>query len=570
MKLLIVGGVAGGASAAARARRLSEDAEIIVFERGDYVSFANCGLPYYAGEVIKKRKKLLVQTAEGLRKRFNIDVRLRNEVKSIDRENKKVVVLDRSEGKEYSESYDRLILSPGAEPVIPPFKGADLECVHKVRTVPDIDRIKDKLDGGEVKRAVVIGAGFIGLEMAENLRERGVETHLVEKLDQVMPGFDKEMAVILHREIGRNDIRLHLSEEVVALEEVNGGCKVDLRSGRSINSDIVVMAIGVKPETALAENSGLETGGKGILTDSRMRTSDPDILAIGDAAETLDPVTGRSRIVPLAGPAAKQALVAVNNIFGVDDRYKGTLGTSIVKVFGLEAGMTGVSERMIKAEGRAYGKVYTHPANHVGYYPGAEQMSMKVLFDLSDGTVLGAQIVGGAGVDKRVDVMSIAVGRKMTVKDISEIELCYAPPYGSSKDAVNLAGMTALNHLRGITRLAHWDSLRGDEFLLDVRTEKEYKKGNVPNSLNIPVDELRNRIGEVPRDKTVVVFCHVGIRAHIAARILKQKGYDVLNISGGYLSFLNYRDAYDTEAVIAAREDLAEGSFCTGPTGEPS
>lgn len=570
MKILIVGGVAGGASAAARARRLSEDAEIIIFERGEYVSFANCGLPYYAGGVIKKREALLVQTPKGLKERFNIDVRVKNLVESIDKEKKGIKVKDLVSGKEYFEEYDYLILSPGAEPIVPPFEGARLDCVHTVRTIPDIDRIKEKLDSGKIKKAVVIGAGFIGLEMAENFRERGIETHLVEKMDQVMPPFDKDMAVILHREIGANDIRLHLNEEVLRIEEKGKRCLVSAKSGREIETDLVIMAIGVTPEIGLAKEAGIETGRKGIIADRKMRTSDHSILAIGDVVESEDPVTGDYRNVPLAGPAAKQALVAVNNIFGIEDEYAGTLGTSIVKVFSLTGAMTGASEKTLKAAGKPFLKVYTYPADHVGYYPGATQMALKVLFDAENGTVLGAQVIGKNGVARRTDILATAVKQKMTAKDLAELELCYAPPYGSSKDAVNLAGMTALNHLRDITVLMNWEDLTGEEFLLDVRTRKEYEKGNIPSGVNIPVDEIRERINELPKDKTIAVFCHVGIRAHIVSRILKQEGYKTLNISGGYLSFVNYRDAYDTDAVTAGQLALSEGTFCTGPTGEPA
>lgn len=570
MKILIVGGVAGGAGAAARARRLNENAEIIMFERGKYISFANCGLPYYAGGVIKKRDKLLVQTPEKIRKRFNIDVRVENCVESIDRENKQVQVKDISTGRQYSESYDYLILSPGADPIVPPFEGSDLDCVHTVRTIPDIDRIKEKLDSAKIKKAVVIGAGFIGLEMAENFRELGIETHLIEKMDQVMPPFDKDIAVMLHREIGKNDLRLHLKKEVVGIEKSDSGCVVKLDTEKQIKADIVIMAIGVRPEKNLAEQAGLDIGRKGILVDDKMRTSDESILAIGDVVDTLDPVTGDFRNIPLAGPAAKQALVAVNNIFGVDDEYKGTLGTSIVKVFDLTAAMTGASEKSLIAAGKQYMKVCTHPADHVGYYPGATQMSMKLLFDSETGVVLGAQIVGKNGIARRIDLIAVAVKQRMTVKDIAELELAYAPPYGSSKDAVNLAGMVALNHMRGITKLTNWSELAGDEFLLDVRTEKEYKEMNMPNFVNIPLDELRERASELPKDKKIAVACFVGVRAHIACRILKQKGYNPVNISGGYLSYLNHRDAYDSEAFLAQRIELEEGTFCTGPTGEPA
>lgn len=568
MKILIVGGVAGGAGAAARARRLNEEAEIIIFERGEYVSFANCGLPYYAGDVIKKRDDLLVQTPEGLKNRFNIDIRLKNAVEQIDPEGKKVKVKDLNSGKEYEETYDYLILSPGAEPIKPPFVKGDIECVHTVRTIPDIDRIKAELDEGSVHRCVVIGAGFIGIEMAENIRERGIETHLIEKMDQVMPPFDKDMAVILHREIGRNDVRLHLGQEVVNIEPYGKRCTVDLASGRKIESDMVIVSIGVFPERMLAEEAGLKMGRKGIKTDPSMRTFDNSIFAIGDAVETVDPVAGSLRNIPLAGPAAKQALVAVNTIMGIDDVYDGTLGTSIVKVFARAAAMTGATEKSLNDSGIDYFVVCTHPADHVGYYPGATQMSMKVLYATDTGKVLGAQIIGKEGVARRADILATAVKQGMTAEEVSKLELCYAPPYGSSKDAVNLSGMTALNHLRGITKLIQWGELTGEEVLLDVRTDGERKKFNVPNSLHIPVDELRSRLDELPEEKTIAVFCHVGIRAHIACRILEQKGYDPVNVSGGYLSYIDHRDAYDTEAVLAQEIELAEGSFCTGPTGE--
>ena len=570
MKILIVGGVAGGAGAAARARRLSEDAEIIIFERGEYVSFANCGLPYYAGGVIKERESLLIQTPQKLMKRFNVDVRVNSLVESIDRENKRITINNLVEGETYLEGYDHLILSPGAEAIVPSFEGSNLDTVHVVRTIPDVDRIKEQLDAGGVKKAVVIGAGFIGLEMAENFRELGIETHLVEKMDQVMPPFDKDMAVILNREIGANDIRLHLKEEVLSIKEKSDRCVVATASGRNIETDIVIMAIGVRPEIDLAKMAGLEIGRNGILTDRKMRTTDHSIMAIGDVVESEDPVTGKYRNVPLAGPAAKQAIVAVNNIFGIDDEYEGTLGTSIVKVFGLTGAMTGASEKMLKASGKPYLKVYTHPADHVGYYPGATQMTLKVLYEPDSGVVLGAQIVGKKGVARRMDILAVAVKQKMTAKDLAGLELCYAPPYGSSKDAVNLSGMVAINHLRGITELTSWEDLTGEEFLLDVRTEKEYRKGNVPNSMLVPVDELRGRVDEIPNDKKIAIFCQVGIRAHIACRILKTKGYKVVNVSGGYLSFLSHRDAYDTDTVLARQEFSAEGTYCSGPTGEPS
>ncbi len=569
MKLLIIGGVAGGAGAAARARRLNEDAQIILFERGEYISFANCGLPYYAGDVIKKRKALLIQTPQGLKKRFNIEVRIKHLVTSIDPEHKKVVVKDIVNGKDYEETYDKLILSPGAEPIVPLFEGADYSCVHMVRTIADIDGIKEKIDAAGAKKAIVIGAGFIGLEMAENLRERGMETYLLEKMDQVMPPFDKEMAVMLEREILAHDVRLYLDEEVVKLSKENNGYKVHTVSGKVLDADLVIMAIGVRPETGLAKHAGLKLGSRGIMTNAKMRTSDGSIYAIGDVVETKDPVTGLYRNVPLAGPAAKQALVAVNNIFGIDDEYSGTLGTSIVKVFDIVGAMTGASEKTLKAARIKYAKVYTHPADHVGYYPGAELMSMKLLYDPDSGIVLGAQIIGKNAVDRKIDVFAVAVKHRLRVRDIAELELCYAPPYGTSKDAVNLAGMIAVNQMRNITKLMHWENLSKDDFLLDVRTVGEYSRGNVPNSVNIPIDELRGRLDEIPRDRSIAVFCEFGVRAHAACRILNQRGYTVANVSGGYVTFINYRDAYKSAKILTAENKPDSETFCAGPTGEP-
>lgn len=570
MKLVIVGGVAGGATAAARARRLSEDAEIVVLERGKYVSFANCGLPYYLGGIIEKRDTLLIQTPEGLKQRFNIDIRTQNRVESIDRENKRVKVVDTIRDKEYWEDYDRLILSPGAEPFIPPFEGSRLSYVHRVRTIPDIDRIKSKIDSEEVKKAVVIGAGFIGLEMAENLREKGIETYLIEKTDQVMPVLDKDMAVILQREMVASDVILYLNEEVVRIKENNKSCVVETASGKNLDADIVIMAIGVKPEIKLAKDAGLDIGARGIVINDKMQTTDPDIFAIGDVVETKDFITGISRNVPLAGPAAKQALVAVNTIFGIEDSYEGVLGTSIVKVFSLTAAMTGETEKSLQTAGIPYQKVYTHPADHVGYYPGTTKMAIKLLYSPDTQIVLGAQVVGENDIARKTDVFSLAIKHKLTVKDLAEAEFCYAPPYGTSKDAVNLAGMVALNHLRGITRLIHWEDVSSREyFVLDVRTKEEHKEYKVPNSHNIPLDELRGQLASLPKDKPIAVFCHVGIRAHIACRILTQSGFKAVNISGGYLTFMNYRDAYKSGKMLAVRIKLfKDETFCSAPTGE--
>ncbi len=569
MKLLIIGGVAGGAAAAARARRLDEKADIVLLERGEFVSFANCGLPYYAGEVIRERKKLLVQTPEGLGKRFNIDVRTRHEALSIDTKGKKVEVKNHSDGTVYQEAYDNLILSPGAEPFIPPVPGSELDCIYKVRTIPDIDKVKEKLDSGTVKKAIVVGAGFIGIEMAENIRDLGIDTTLVEMLDQVMPPFDREMASVLHRELRSKGVRLKLNEKMTRLDKTHTGCILHTESGAELDAEMVVMSVGIRPEIQLARDAGLEVN-YGIKVDKHMRTSDPNIYAVGDAVENLDPVTGTYRLAPLAGPAAKQARAAVNTIFGRETEYEGTLLTAVVKIFSLTAAITGPNERTLKKENIPYEKIFTHPANHAGYYPGAVPLCMKVLFDPEKGTVLGAQVIGAEGADKRIDILAAAVKHKLTVRDLGELELAYAPPYGSAKDAVNLAGMAAQNHIEGLSPLTHWDQLTGKEFLLDVRTPDEFALGSAPDAVNIPVDELRDRLEEVPKDRDIAVFCQVGIRAHAANRILLGNGYTSKNISGGYKSYLNFNESASAgETGVPCDNPANEKPFCSGDTGEP-
>jgi NADPH-dependent 2,4-dienoyl-CoA reductase/sulfur reductase-like enzyme/rhodanese-related sulfurtransferase len=544
MKLLIIGGVAGGAAAAARARRLKEDAEIIMIDRGEFISFANCGLPYYAGNVIPDRKALFLQTPEGFRKRFRIDVRTSHNALSIDRKKKSVTIEDLNSRKVYEETYDYLILSPGAEPFLLDIPGAGSSFVHTARTIPDIDRIKSELDSGRVKKAVVIGAGYIGLEMAENLSIRGIETHVVEKLGQILPVLDKEMAAHFQRLIRSSGISIHCSEQVTAIKEIPGkGCAVHTASGKKLTADIVIMSIGVRPETALAEKAGLKTGRSGIAVDPRMRTSDEFIFAVGDAAEVAFPVTGRRLSLPLAGPAAKQARVAADTIFGLSNEYKGTYGTSIVKISSHAAAVTGASERVLKSENIPYKKIYIFPPHHASYYPGAAQMAIKLLYSPDGGNVLGAQVIGQEGTDKRADLFSAAVKHRLTVKDLAEMELCYAPPFGSAKDPVNMAGMVAQNEMQGNESFIHWEDLTGTELLLDVRTEKENKMSPVPEAINIPVDELRERLAEIPEGRTLAVFCAVGVRAHIACRMLVQKGFKASNISGGFISFLNLREA---------------------------
>lgn len=540
MKLLIVGGVAGGASAATRARRLSESAEIIVFERGPDVSFANCGLPYYLGGEIADRGKLLVTTPERLRERFNLDVRVRSSVEVIDRARKAVRVHDLATGREYEETYDKLILAPGAAPIRPPLPGVDLPGIFTLRNLADVDRIKARLDGG-VKTAVVVGAGFIGLELVENFVGRGVATTVVELQDQVLPPFDKEMTTPVAGALAAHGVTLLLGESAGAFEAADGGLVVRLKSGRRLPADLVVLGVGVRPENKLATDAGLAVGPRGgIRVNDRLQTSDPDVYAVGDAVEVVDAVTGDPAQVPLAGPANRQGRLAADHVFGRDVRYRGTQGTAIVKVFETVAAMTGASEKALKRANRPFRKVYVHPAHHAGYYPGAEAMTLKLLFDPDGGRVLGAQAVGGAGVDKRIDVLAVAIQAGMTVFDLEEVELAYAPQFGSAKDPVNMAGFVAAGLLRGDHPQVDADAAAGDPFLVDVRTPQEFALGHIPGAVNIPVDELRARLGEVPRDRPVAAYCQVGQRGYLATRVLRQAGADAANVAGGYKTYRLY------------------------------
>jgi len=561
-KVLIVGGVAGGASAAARLRRLDEDARIIMFERGPYISFANCGLPYYLGGVITERKNLLLFSPERFAKRFNVDVRVNNEVTRIDPKSKQVQVRDLAAGRTYTESYDKLILSPGAEPARPPIPGIDSEKIFTVRNVPDTDAINEFIERNNPKRAVVVGAGYIGLEMAENLRSRGLLVAIVEMTDQVLPVFDKEMASLIVPTLQKNDIALWLDDGVASFREADSRLTVGLKSGMELSCDFAILAIGVKPEVKLARDAGLELGPHGgIKVNPYLQTSDPDIYAVGDAVEVRHFVLDTPALIPLAGPANKQGRMAADNICGMQRRYKGSQGTSILKVFDRTVAMTGAGEKDLKRANIDYEKVYIHPANHVGYYPGARQMHIKLLFSKPEGKVLGAQIVGSEGVDRRIDVFAVAIRAGMTVYDLQQLELAYAPPYGSGKDAVNMAGFAATNILEGIAEVKHFDELDNDEMLLDVRTPSEYARGHIPGAINISVDELRSRLDRLPKDKTVNAYCAVGIRSYIASRILKQKGFKVKSVSGGYLTYCAYKGRELADAKTA--EELKE-RFCTG------
>jgi len=541
MRILIVGGVAGGASAAARARRLSEEAEIIIFERGEHVSFANCGLPYLVGGIIKDRQKLLLQTPDSLYKRFCIQTRIKTEVLGIDRAQKNILVKDSVSGKESTEPYDYLILSPGADPIKPPMPGLDLPQVMTLRNLSDMDRIKLKVDEQNVKKAIVVGGGYIGLEMAEALRERNLEVSMIELSDQVMGPADPEMAYYLHQELKKHAVELKFGVSVKGFYKISEGISVELSNGQKIVCDFAVLAIGVKPEISLAKQAGLEIGQRGgIVVNEQMRTSDPFIFAVGDAVEVDEFVTGSKALIPLAGPANRQGRIAADNIFGRNSIYKKTLGTAICKVFDLSIGMTGVNEKILKRMNLPYEKVYIHSNNHAGYYPGATPISMKMLFDPKNGKIWGAQAVGREGVDKRIDVLAVALRAGMTVYDLENLELCYAPPYGSAKDPVNFLGFVASNMLKGDVANYYSEDLPrlGDgQVILDVRSAQEAQAGMIPDAINKPLDELRGQLGGLSRNMEYIVYCQVGLRGYLACRILIQNGFKCRNLSGGYQSY---------------------------------
>lgn len=550
MKLVIVGGVAGGASAAARARRLSEDAQIVLFERGPDVSFANCGLPYHIGGEIAERAKLLVATPERLRVRFRIDVRTGATVESIDRAHRTVRVQETSTGRVYDEEYDKLILAPGAAPLRPPIPGIDLPNVFTLRTLQDMDRIIGALDR-KARRAVVVGAGFIGVELVENLVRRGISTALVELAEQILPPFDKEMTAPLARVLDEKGVDLRLGEVATGFEEMEDGLRVQVKSGQSLEADMVILGIGVRPENRLAALAGLAVGPRGgILVDEYLQTSDPNIFAVGDAIAVTDFVLGDSTQVPLAGPANRQGRIAADNALGRRGRYRGTQGTAIVGLFGLTAALTGASEKALRRAQRPYRVVVAHPTHHANYYPGAQAMTIKLLFDPVDGRVLGAQVVGATGVDKRIDVLSMAIQARMTVYDLEEAELAYAPQYGSAKDPINMVGFLAAGLLRGDhpqTDVATLAAIPADQrpFLVDVRTREEFAAGAIPGARNVPIDELRERLGELPRDREIITYCQVGQRGYLATRIVLQAGYRAANLSGGFASFRMFHPELD-------------------------
>jgi NADPH-dependent 2,4-dienoyl-CoA reductase/sulfur reductase-like enzyme/rhodanese-related sulfurtransferase len=543
IKLVIVGGVAGGATAAARARRVSEDAEIVVFERGEYISFANCGLPYYIGNVIKRRHHLLLATPEEFKKRYNIDVRIFSEVVGINPKEKTVGIINALTGEKYWESYDKLILSPGAEPIKPPLEGIELENIFHLRNVPDSDRIKKIVDERNPRCAVVVGGGFIGLEMAENLTERGVKTTIVEMLDQVMPSLDYEMATLIHDHLEAKNVELELENGVKSFSKAGDQILVTTQKGREIECDLVLLSVGIRPENKLALQADLKIGPTGgIAVDDTMRTSDPNIYAVGDAVEVRDIVTGFPTLTALAGPANKQARIAADNALGRKSIFTGTLGTSVVKVFDMVLASTGANEKFLKKHDIPYLVSYTHSGSHAGYYPGATNTSVKILFSPGTGKVLGAQIVGRKGVDKRIDVLATAIRAKMTVFDLEELELAYAPPYSSAKDPINICGFVAANILKGDMEIAHWSDLNALEkngaMLIDLRTPFELKHaGKIEGALHIPIDDLRNRLTELDKQKTYIPFCAVGFRGYLGHRILVQNGFTSKNLSGGFLTY---------------------------------
>ncbi len=540
-KVVIVGGVAGGASAAARLRRLDERAEIIMFEKGPHISFANCGLPYYIGGSITDRERLLVQTPQGMKDRFRIDVRTESEVMSIDPANQTVTVHSRERGT-YTESYDELLLSPGARPIIPNIPGSDHPLLYTVRNVIDIDRVKEQVEQHASRSAIVVGGGFIGVEMAENLREAGLDVTVVEGNGQLLTPFDPELSAVLAQEMQHHGVKLVFSQRVQGLTSpAQGGIGVELGENRVLEADMVILAIGVTPDTAFLQSTGIELGARGhIVVNEAMQTNVPHIYAVGDAIEVRDLVLGVRATIPLAGPANKQGRIAADQIAGIPSTYKGTQGTSIIKVFGLTGASTGSNEKTLQRHNISYQSVIVHPSSHASYYPGASSMTLKLLF-AENGRILGAQAVGYEGVDKRIDDIAVAIRFGGTVMDLTELELSYAPPYSSAKDPVNIAGYAADNILAGRTAVFTYTELQDynpqQSILVDVRSSIEHDNGHIPGSLSIPVDELRDRLDELDTQKEILVYCQVGLRGYTASRILSQHGYMVKNLSGGYKTY---------------------------------
>ena len=545
MKTIIIGGVAGGATAAARLRRLDEKAEIIILERGEYVSFANCGLPYYIGGVITDRGDLTLQTPQSFKARFNIDVRVLNEAVKVSPDAKTVTVKNLRTGETYKESYDNLILSMGAEPIRPNIEGADGSNVFTLRNIPDTLKIKNYIDTAKPRSAVVIGGGYIGVEMAENLVEAGLKVAIVELADHLIAPLDFDMAADVHRYIKSKGIYLHLNNGVKAIS----GNTVILQNGE-ITADMIILSVGVRPETAIAKDCGIELNPRGsIVVNNKMQTNIPDIYAVGDAVEVEDFITKKPAFIPLAGPANKQGRIAADNIAGYESVYTGTQGSAVLKLFDMTVATTGLNEKSAQAAGIDYDKTYTYSASHATYYPGAAQMSVKVLWDKKTLKIIGAQIVGFDGVDKRMDVLATAIRFGAKITDLTTLELCYAPPFGSAKDPVNMLGFVAENIVSGKLKQFFWHDVEnlprdGSVFLLDTRTPYEVMNGKIDGFVNIPLDSLRQRINEIPKDRPVYVHCHSGLRSYLACRILTGNGYDCYNLAGGwrlYESVINER-----------------------------
>ncbi len=540
MKVVIVGGVAGGATAAARIRRLDEQAEITVFERSGYISYANCGLPYYIGGVIENKDDLTLQTPESFFRRFRVNMKVHHEVLSIHPESKTVTVKNLESGEVFTESYDKLLLSPGARPIKPNFDGIDSDKIFTLRTVEDTLKIKKHVGEQSVKNAVVVGGGFIGIEVAENLRELGVGVTLVEAAEQLMAPFDSDMAAFIHAEVRKNGVELMLGRFVEGLADTDGGIDIRLKDAPTLHADMVVMAIGVAPETTLAKDAGLELGIKGsIVVNDKMETSVPNIYAVGDAVQIKNFVTDTDTLISLAGPANKQGRIAADNICGGDSHYNGGQGSSVIKIFDMTAAATGINEKTAKSAGINYEKVILSPMSHAGYYPGGKVMTMKVLFEKDTYRLLGAQIVGFDGVDKRIDVLATAIRAGMKADELAELDLAYAPPYSSAKDPVNMAGFMIDNIKNGVVKQWYYEdteSLQKNEDVtrLDTRTPMEYSRGHVDGFINIPVDELRERLSELDKTKPVYVICQSGLRSYIATRILMGNGFDAYNFAGGF------------------------------------
>jgi CoA-disulfide reductase len=573
-KIIIVGGVAGGATAAAKLRRISEDVEIVLVERGEHISFANCGLPYYIGETIKDRSKLLVQTVKGMSDRFNLDIRNLSEVLSINPENKNVTIKNLQNGEVYEESYDKLLLSPGARPIVPPIPGlGENKTLFTLRNIPDTDKIKNHVDHNNPKKSVIVGGGFIGIEMAENLADRGMEVTLIEMANQIMAPIDYEMATILHTHLKEKGVQLILENGVQSFADQ--GNKVILSDGTEIQTDMTILSIGVRPENELAKTAGLELGERGgIIVNEFLQTSNADIYAVGDAVEVVDYISGTKAMIPLAGPANRQGRIAANNMMGKQEKYQGTLGTSIAKVFDLTVAATGINEKTLKRLGVSYEVVHIHPSSHAGYYPGAAPISLKLIFSKETGKIFGAQAVGSDGVDKRMDVIATAIKGGLTVEDLTNLELSYAPPFSSAKDPVNMAGYVATNIMDGELEHVQWhevDQLVSEGgLLIDVREPVEREFGFIEGSINISLNDLRNKLTDIPKDKTVYVSCQVGLRGYLASRILKNNGYDVKNVDGGWKTYSSVYGSNINKNVETKTNDLGETEIVEEQTNEIS